>query len=317
MRILQVTDTHLGAVRAVRGAPRGWRRADDHLDALRAALRKGEELGVDAVLHSGDLFDRSRPPTREVLRAEALLREAARWARVVVVPGNHDRRGLARWLPHPSIEVHDRPAPVRIGDVRLGLVPFRRRAEDFAAAARSVGEVDLLVAHQAFHGARVPGLVFREGGQADTIGERHLPPAVRWVACGHLHPRQVVELGGASIVQPGSTERTSWSERDQVKGVALWDFAAVRPWTFLDLPSRPMVEVARPDDLGQVLPGALVRVAGVPEEEVLARGGWLDGSGFERTSAPPIAAEPDQLSLYPTVRRSQRSASVAAGADHA
>lgn len=298
MRILQITDTHLGAVRAVRGAPRGWRRADDHLEALRAALRAGRQLGAEVVLHSGDLFDRSRPPTREVLRAEEVLRDAARWARVILMPGNHDRRGLSRWLPHPSLEVYDRPARVRIGDVRLGLVPFHRRAEGFADAARGLGEVDLLVAHQAFHGARVPGLVFREGAQPDTIGERHLPRGTRWIACGHLHPRQVVPLGEAIVVQPGSTERTSWSERDQVKGVALWDLEAERPWTFLDLPSRPMVDVDGPDALERVVPGALVRVAGVPEEEVLARGGWLDGSGFDRSRAAPVAAEPEQLSLY-------------------
>jgi hypothetical protein len=135
------------------------------------------------VVHSGDVFDRSRPPSRAVVEAEALLRAAARWATVLLIPGNHDRRGLRRWLPHPSLQVHDAPARVVVGGAAFGLVPFRRTAERFAADAAAVGEgVDVLVVHQAVHGARVPGLVFREGEQADTLGARHLPG--RWGRCG-------------------------------------------------------------------------------------------------------------------------------------
>ncbi len=285
MRVLHVTDTHLGVRRPIRGAPRGWSRADDHAAALRAALEHGERAGCTVVVHSGDVFDRSRPPSRAVVEAEALLRAAARWATVLLIPGNHDRRGLRRWLPHPSLQVHDAPARVVVGGAAFGLVPFRRTAERFAADAAAVGEgVDVLVVHQAVHGARVPGLVFREGEQADTLGARHLPRKVGSVWCGHLHPRQVVVVGDAVVVHPGAAERTSWTERSQPKGWVVWELGARATHTFVDGPARPMIDVTCEADLGRVTPGALVRCAGVPEALVTARGGWLVG--------PPPGAEP-------------------------
>jgi DNA repair exonuclease SbcCD nuclease subunit len=304
VKLLHVTDTHLGAIRAVRGGPRGWSRAADHQAALEAALALAEVEDVDLVLHSGDLFDRSRPPRKAMVLAAETLLEAARRRRVVLMPGNHDRRGLRRWLPHASLEVHDRPARVEVGGVILGLVPFVREAEAFAgeAAALAAGGIDLLVAHQAFDGARVPGLVFRAGAQRDTIGEAHLPASVRHVLCGHLHPRQVTRVGGAEVVQPGSTERTSWSERTQAKGVALWELGAGVTWRFVDLPSRPMIDVDGPGDLTRVVPGALVRARGVPEEEVLARGGWLDGPPAPVVASIPRPRPPEpprpQLGLF-------------------
>ena len=62
MRILHVTDTHLGYEAWFRGAPPGWSRADDHLEAFRLALRPAFQEEVDLVVHSGDLFNRSTPP---------------------------------------------------------------------------------------------------------------------------------------------------------------------------------------------------------------------------------------------------------------
>ena len=55
MRILHLSDTHLGLAGRVRGAPPGYQRADDHLAALRAALAPALAGQIDLVLHTGDL----------------------------------------------------------------------------------------------------------------------------------------------------------------------------------------------------------------------------------------------------------------------
>lgn len=281
MRLLHVTDTHLGARQVVRGAPRGWSRADDHHAALEAALGAALRDEVDVVVHSGDLFDRSRPPARAVQRAGALLLEVARRVPVVIVPGNHDRRGLRRWLPqvHPGLHVHDTPTAVDVAGVRLALVPFVRDADGWAHAARRAwgGGADLLVCHQAVDGARVPGLTFRAGVQRDTLGARHLPPGCRHVLCGHIHPRQVTRVGEAEVVQPGSSERTAFSEHDQVKGWAVWTLERSVSWQWVDGATRPMVEVDSEAAVAAVTPGALVRARPELEDAVLARGGWLWG----------------------------------------
>lgn len=308
MRLLHVTDTHLGMVRRVRGGPPGWQRSDDHYEALRTALLPALRGEVDAVVHSGDLFNRSRPPARDVVRGAELLVAAARACPVVVLPGNHDRRGLIRYLPHalPSLHVCDAPARVEVAGVALGIVPFFRAADTWAEAARQVCApgVDLLVAHQAFDGARVPGLTFRVDRQRDTIGARHLPPGVRHVLCGHIHPRQVTVVGEAEVVQPGSTERTAFSERAQTKGYAIWTLERTVGWRFVDLPARPMVRVDGAADLAGIAPGALVRLCtdDVDERAVQARGGWLVGPPPDWVPAPrpdpQQAPAGEQLALF-------------------
>ncbi|MEZ4317476.1 MAG: metallophosphoesterase [Myxococcota bacterium] len=259
MRVLQISDTHLGAEWNVR-APEplrcaGWRRADDHHAALEHALGPALREEVDLVIHAGDVFDRSRPPMRDVERAGELFTRVARRVPVLGIAGNHDRKGIQRWLPHRSLRFVDRAEAVEVGGLRVGLVPFRRRAVDFAADARGLGAVDLLVCHQAFDGSRVPGFTFRVGTQADTVGAEHVPEGVRHIACGHIHPRQAVRVGPAEVVHGGSTERTAFSEADQPKGAVLWDFGRTVRWRFTDHPTRPMHTGASPD----AVPGALVR----------------------------------------------------------
>lgn len=298
MRLLHVTDTHLGVDRHFRGAPAGWRRADDHLAAFRAALDPALRGEVDAVVHSGDLFDRSLPPARALEAAAALLAEVARIVPVVLTPGNHDRRGLRGHLPTPPPGLHvlDEPTHLRLGELRLAVVPFLREADAWAEAARVAwgGGADLLVAHQAFDGARVPGFTFREGTQPDTVGERHLPRGVRHVLCGHVHPRQALRVGDAEVVHPGSTERTAFSERHETKGVVHWALGDRPRWRFVDLPTRPMHVVAGPSDLDAVGPNHLVRVAAegsdraALEDAALARGAWV----------PPAPAPGSQLPLF-------------------
>jgi DNA repair exonuclease SbcCD nuclease subunit len=263
MRILQLGDTHLGAAMRAHG-PSGWSRAHDHHAALEASLQPVFRGEVDLVLHTGDVFDRSRPPRRWVEAAGELLLRVARHVPVLGIAGNHDRRGIRRWLPHPQLSFVDQPTRVVVGEVAIGLVPYCRTPEGFArAAARATGPgVDLLAMHQAPHGSRVPGLVFQAGVHGGTVGAEHLPAGVRHVACGHIHPRQVVPLGRATVVCGGSTERTAFSEAQEAKGTVLWSFEREVTHRFVDHPTRPMADVF----------GGLVRCTAEEAGEVRRRG---------------------------------------------
>lgn len=290
MRILHLSDTHLGIERLVRGAPGGWSRADDLRQAAATALGPALRGEVDLVLHTGDLFNRSQPPPWAVADAAALLLAVARRVPVVVIPGNHDRRGLARHLPRSRrLIACDAPTRLVFGELALGVVPFVGRAEIWAEAARNVTArgVDLLLAHQAFDGAVVPGRVFRVGQEQDTVGCRHLPAGVQYVACGHIHPRQVLQVGAAAVVQPGSTERTSLVERGQTKGYAVWELGRRVTWRFVDLPGRRMVVVSSEAGIKEVRRGDLCWIAPAfwtPEvERAVSRcGGWLLGPAGPR-----------------------------------
>ncbi len=281
MRILHVTDTHLGIERFYRGGPPGWRRAHDHRDLLTKVLAPAMEGAYDLVILSGDVFDRSSPPPEAVDEAVALLGAAARAVPVVAIPGNHDRTGIVRHLGAAAgVILCDEPEQVRVGDLRVACVPWYRESADWAsAAAKAVGEgADLLVAHQSFDGSRVPGFVFRARSSAETVAASQIPPGVPLVLSGHVHTRQAFPLGHTTVVHAGAMERTAAVEADEVKGVVEVHFGATPTWRFVDVPARPMRVVSEPDPPAELVEGALVHLRGSActvetERAIVQRGG--------------------------------------------
>ncbi len=281
-------------------APRGYQRADDMSAAFEAALQPALRDEVDLVIHSGDVFDRSKPPPQAIEATVKLLQRAARHVPVVIMPGNHDRHGLLGNLaPGPNLHIVDGPTQVRIHDLVLGMVPYVREAGMWASDAAIVAPgADLLVCHQSFHGARVPGFTFRVGHHRETVGEQHLPRRCPPILCGHIHPRQVTHLRGVAIVQPGSSERTSFSEARQTKGSALWELGRKPTWSWVDLPTRPMHKVITEADAQAVRPGGLVLMdkrAPVDLAELV-----VDRGGFFASRRPRRVPDKrtDQLALF-------------------
>lgn len=308
MRVLQLGDTHLGIARRAWGAPPGWARAHDHAAALAAALSPERLAGVDLVVHTGDVFDRSRPPPDAVAAARAMLHRAARQVPVVVLAGNHDRRGLAHSLGRSAGDLHivSQPRRLTIRGLELALVPHTRLAADWARAAAAIdaGAADVVVTHQGVAGACVPGFTFRPGTPTETLAPHHLPPGTRLVWSGHLHPHQRVALGDAQVVYAGSTAATSLSEAGQAKGVVAWDLTGTPSHRFCPLPGRPVLQVETPDHLDRVRPGAWVGVPAARLRElgpaVVARGGIV--------ALPPARPRRDrrQLGLFDRGGQSSR-----------
>lgn len=269
--------------------------------ALEPAMR-GE---VDLVVHSGDLFNRSSPPADDAWWTWRTLSSLAEKVPVVVCAGNHERKGLTRHLPTnvDNLRVVDRAERIEIAGLSLGVVAYARTARAWAERAEKVckGGVDLLIAHQAFDGSRVPGFTFTAGRQKDTIGAAHLPDGVKHVLAGHIHPRQALRVGGVQVVHPGSTERTSFSERYETKGTAIWSRVDGKwDFAFQDLETRPMVVIDREEDLGLVREGALVSVRADPWEELAGRcqdmGALVVHRNLRKAEADALV-EDDQIGL--------------------
>jgi len=83
-RILHTSDWHLGS--EVRGEPR----AADHDEVIDEICGLAGHFGPDLILHTGDLFDGSRPGHDDLLRALRAVRRLGEVAPVVVLAGNHD-----------------------------------------------------------------------------------------------------------------------------------------------------------------------------------------------------------------------------------
>jgi len=271
LRILLVADTHLGFDLPVRPRVERRRRGPDFFACFERALEPALRGEVDLVVHGGDLLFRSKVRPSLVLQAlEPLFRVADAGVPVFVVPGNHERSAIPYGLlaRRENLFVFDQPRTFRI-DVGAtavalsGMPNLRHRArERFAGAVddtrwREVrADVHLLCLHQIVEGAAVGpvGYTFRRGD--DVVRGRDLPAGFAAVLTGHVHRAQVLraDLAGrplpAPVYYPGSVERTSFAEQDEVKGYYLLDAipadrpgGAIAEERFVRLPARPMATV--------------------------------------------------------------------------
>lgn len=258
MRVLFLSDTHLGIDMPARPRVVRPRRGDDFFRNFERALQPARTGAVDVVVHGGDLLYRSRVPGWLTEAALAPLRAvAASGVPVLLVPGNHER---AR-IPHPLLAIHDglhvfdrpRSVVVEAQGVRVAFAGFpytwdvrRRFREVLAAATRDVPRADIrvLCLHQCIECATCgPGnFTFRHG--PDVIPAADLPRDVAAILSGHIHRHQVLRLPGcAPVIYSGSIERTSFAEASESKGFVLLTLtpSGLGGFEFQPLPARPMV----------------------------------------------------------------------------
>ena len=107
MRILHTSDWHLGRTFHGRVLDDAHAAFADHLVELVAAE------SVDAVVISGDVYDRAIPPNDSVALLDSALRRLTERTRVVLIPGNHDsarRLGFAADLMREGLIIRARTA---------------------------------------------------------------------------------------------------------------------------------------------------------------------------------------------------------------
>jgi DNA repair exonuclease SbcCD nuclease subunit len=286
VRILFLSDTHLGLDLPSRPRIERPRRGDDLFESFERALKPATTGETDLVVHGGDLFYRSRIPAWLAERVFGRLAELAdAGVDVFWVPGNHERSGVPRGLllTHPRIRVFDRPRTFRVEreglTIALSGFPYAPRvAADFGALLEATGhresaaDVKLLCIHQAVEGATVGPSDFVFRGGDDVLKGRDVPPGFAALLSGHIHRSQVLvkDLAGRGLASPvlyaGSTERTSFAERHEPKGFLVLEVSPSgdggrATWEFRDLEARPMVDVSldpREEDLEARLEAALL-----------------------------------------------------------
>ena len=132
MRFLHVSDTHIGFSAYHKVTPAGLnQREQDFFDAFARAVDLALGERVDAVLHSGDLFDSVRPSNRAVAFAmEQVKRLGEAGIPFVVIAGNHETPKLREtgsvfrfleFLPNTFPVYRGQYERVRIGDTAFHL----------------------------------------------------------------------------------------------------------------------------------------------------------------------------------------------------
>ena len=288
MRIVHLADTHLGfrqfgpKLDPVRNINQ---RECDVYDRWHEAVDIAIRLQPDVVIHSGDLFDSSRPAPRavaEALDGFARLREMG--IPVVVIAGNHEtprfRSGgsVFEILERFGIEaVWAEPRTIRIGEIAVHAVPHEPAAERLAEDVRSVSPdpaaaANVLVVHT--------GLEALPRSGYGEVNEIELDPEViaevehDYIALGHLHRHRVPQ---ANAAYSGSLERLDFGDVEGTKGVLEIDLSRGGSSGFLTVhpvASRPVHDFAiRCADLdaGEVLAAVEAAVAGTPLEGALVR----------------------------------------------
>ena len=258
MRVLFVSDTHLGLDLPTRPRVVRRRRGHDFFENFDRALEPARRGDVDVVVHGGDLLYRSRVPAWLAEMALApLKRLAASGMPVLLVPGNHERGRM----PYPllalqeGLHLFDRPRTVVLEarGVRAAFVGFpytweirHRFRSVLAVAIRDSPPADarVLCIHQCVEGATCgpANFTFRSG--ADVIRTADLPRDTAVTLSGHIHRHQVLRPAGrCPVIYAGSIERTSFAEAPETKGYVVLELTreGLGAFDFRPLPARPMV----------------------------------------------------------------------------
>ncbi len=283
LKVLFLSDTHLGFDMPFRPRVHKRRRGPDFFENFHRALGPALRQEVDCVVHGGDILFRSKVPAALVEMAFNPLRKVAELGiPVFVVPGNHERSQIPYGLlaSDPNIHIFDSPKSysLQIKDSQVlfaGFPYFRKNVrKNFHSLLNATSwkkhqaDLRILCVHHCFEGAQVGPVNYTFRYVDDVIRMNEIPDGFAAVLSGHIHRQQILttDLSGKPARCPvlfcGSTERTSFAEKDEEKGYLLLEFdieklceTALLSSKFCILPVRPMLKVEL--DVSQMGPASI------------------------------------------------------------
>jgi DNA repair exonuclease SbcCD nuclease subunit len=247
LKFVHIGDTHLGYRQY------GLRvREEDYTNAVRHVVDRSIEIGVDAVIWPGDVFDSPTPPARAVeFVKDQVWRLKNNGIVSIGIDGNHDATD-GKWMRVCGIETFD-GAFVEVGGIAfLGLNyerpgPFKEKLE---ALAKSNPKVDVLIIHQPLGDLTAFGCEITAAWIAETFKKNGL----KYVALGDIHNFGTWDIDGVTFVYPGSVEMTDIDE-DEGKHFVTVEINEGKVTTFVESTNpRPIVryEVTTGEDLEHV-----------------------------------------------------------------
>ncbi|MBK1781470.1 exonuclease SbcCD subunit D [Advenella sp. WQ 585] len=268
MKFIHTSDWHLGRQFASRLL------IEDQEYVLDQMIAYLEQYQVQALLVSGDVYDRSVPPVSAVALLDKTLNRIAQLnIPVIMIPGNHDsarRLGFAAQQLSASgvhiiadFEQMLKPVIINANDEQIAFygMPFndpelvrnyfQEPVNSYEAAHCLLAEkikqvmnpesVNVLLAHCFLEGA-----VNSESERPLSIGGSDVVPhtvfdGFDYVALGHLHAPQY--KGAEHIRYSGSILKYSFSEQFHNKGVTLVGLDANGQANIQNLPLKPLHDV--------------------------------------------------------------------------
>lgn len=252
MRIVHLSDTHLGfsAYSRIDAAEGINQREADFYSSFRQAVDKAIELDPDVVVHAGDLFDTVRPQNRAIdFALRQLLRLSDAGIETVLISGNHstprmrETGSIFRIFEHIA-HIHPVHEPgiarVTVGDLTVHAIPHSTSPSiaELAAKARPSKDTEhnVLVLHASIGNSHKFSMdEFNE----QAVAEEDVSDEFDYVALGHFHEAHEIR---PRMRYCGSTERLSFSEARQNKGIIEFDLTTGKA-EFHILKTREMLDL--------------------------------------------------------------------------
>jgi len=323
MRFIHTADWHLGRIF------HGVHLTDDQAYVLDQLVDLVRETGAEALLVSGDIYDRAVPPPEAINLLDDVISRLVLGLEipVILIAGNHDSpsrlgfgsRLLAVQRLHVISLLSPHPEPIiledRHGPVQVYAFPYAE-----PAVAREQLQTEDLHDHQAAmhyccnltRGSQSPGIrkvllahAFVSGGE-ESESERPLSvggagsveagcfDGFHYVALGHLHRPQAI--GPGHIHYAGSLLKYSFSEAEHIKSVTLVDMDADGVQKVERLPLTPRGDV-------RCIAGTLQEILGAEPDPERSRD-FLKVTLLDRE--PVLDAMGKLRMLYPNVLQIER-----------
>lgn len=233
MKILHFSDTHLGYKAFTKTSPVTHRnqRTTDFEDAVTMVVDDAIELGVDGVIHSGDVFHHIRPTFASI---EHFINQVRRLDHAgiptLVIAGNHDTPrarigGSVYNVIRAAVEAtiiagYDDVVDVNtFAELELAVhaVPWGALTNtEHVQPIVLPGLTNFMISH-----GTVPGVIPHGEGHSEQPLDIHLlDTEFDYVALGHIHQAQQCTY---NTWYAGSTERCGWSDIKADPGYLIWE----------------------------------------------------------------------------------------------
>lgn len=217
-QILHISDTHLG-----KSQYRSEDRLNDYADAFEESVDRAIELEVEAVLHTGDLFDAPTPNVPVVNRCLDIIKKLDEAGIPFLgIVGNHERKRDEQWLDlvdrFDMVERLDKtPRYIGTGDDRMAIygIDAVRRPEwestDFSLDKPDGTAFTLLSMHELLS-PPVPEHMahYKTQDVLDRLGW-----SIDALALGDYHEPSRELIDETVVWYPGSTEKTARDESEE------------------------------------------------------------------------------------------------------
>lgn len=260
MRFVHLSDSHLGYRQF--GI---FDREEDLYDMFEKTIDKIIELDVDFVIHSGDLFEQSRPSTNAMLAFQrGLLRLNDANIPVYAIAGNHD--SVLRANVEPPIALFEELGLniIRLGeayeieDAFICGVPYTPKSQkngllkilNYLSNTAEDYEKSILVMHQ--------GIKESLPEDAYELELNELPKNFNYYAFGHIHDYYEIDYGKGKFVYPGSMEmyKNNANYEEYGKGFCVVDISSDVPVIeriTIDIPRKQLKRTINYNNLNKEL----------------------------------------------------------------